>query len=180
VYPESINDAGEITGFYFFDGGYDGGVGGFMRSPDGTITTFNYPGGIVPLAINQGGTIAGWYAPPTGAFAPFVRQPTGVITRFRVPGTLSTLYMGINQAGFIAGSYSTMDIRSPLDPMATHGFMRTPQGAIASFDAPGGSNTVLTAINDLNVATGYSDSPTSPGGFLLVPAGPLFTGTPAH
>ena len=51
VYPESINDAGQITGFYLFGNG----VGGFVRTPDGAITVFNVGQGIVPLAINQGG-----------------------------------------------------------------------------------------------------------------------------
>ena len=170
VYPESINDAGEITGFYFFDGGFDGGIGGFVRTPGGVITTFDSSEGIAPLVINQGGTVAGWYASPSGAFAPFVRQPSGVIARFRVPGIFSTFSLGMNQAGFLAGSYTTRDIIGAHTPgMATHGFVRSPQGAIASFDVPGANNTLLTDINDSNVVIGYSDSTTNPGGFLLAP-----------
>jgi hypothetical protein len=166
VYPESINDAGQITGFYLTANG----VGGFIRSPAGGITVFDSNQGIVPLAINRGGAITGWYTSPSGALAPFVRQPAGIITLFRVPGTLLTQSVDINQAGVIAGSYTRMNRSSPAE-METHGFMRTPQGAVTSFDAPGASFTVLTALNDRNVAIGYSDGTGGVQGFLLVPGG---------
>jgi hypothetical protein len=175
VYPESINDAGQITGFYFFNGAYDGGVDGFVRSPDGTVTTFVSTEGIVPLAINQAGIVTGWYAPPTGSFAPFVRQAGGTITHFRVPGTLVSGEMSINAAGVIAGSYTTVNSANPEAPeTATHGFLRTPQGAITSFDAPGATDTRLTAINAANATIGYSQGLAGPEGFLLIPGG-LFT-----
>ena len=166
VYPESINDGGEITGFYLFDNG----IGGFVRSPEGSITLFDFSQGIVPLAINRGGTITGWYTSPVGNFMPFVRQTTGVITQFRVPGMLLTQNMDINQAGFTAGSYTTLNRNTPPD-MGTHGFIRTPQGAVGSFDAPGASLTMLTALNDNNVATGYAYGMAGAQGFLLIPGG---------
>ncbi len=166
VYPESINDAGQITGFYLSGSG----VGGFVRSPGGGVTVFDSNQGIVPLAINQGGTITGWYTSPGGDFVPFLRQSNGMITRFQVPGMLLTQVMDINQSGVIAGSYTTLNRGNPPD-MGTHGFMRTPQGAVGSFDVPGASVTLLTALNDRNVATGYSEGPAGIQGFLLVPGG---------
>jgi hypothetical protein len=172
AYPESINDAGQITGFYFFNGNYDGGIGGFVRASDGTVTTFVANAGIVPLAINQAGTITGWHAPPTGSFAPFVLQPGGGITHFSVPGVLVTGVISINAAGVIAGSYTTTDNANPQAPeTATHGFLRTPQGAVESFDAPGSTDTTFTAINTANVASGYSQGIAGPEGFLLTPGG---------
>jgi hypothetical protein len=172
VYPESINDAGQITGFYLFNGSYDGGVGGFVRQSDGTVSTFVSSGGIVPLAINQAGTTTGWYAPPTGSFAPFVYPSGGEITHFRVPGTLVSAVMNINAGGVIAGSYTTMDNTNPEAPETiTHGFLRTPEGAIASFDAPGARDTALTAINTANVTTGYCLGAGGPMGFVLTPGG---------
>jgi hypothetical protein len=172
VYPESINDAGQITGFYFFNGSYGGGVGGFVRATDGTITTLISNQGLVPLAINLGGTITGWYAVPAGSFSPFVYQPGGPITRFRLPGALSSLNMSINAAGVIAGSYTTVDNTNPEAPTtATHGFLRTPQGAITSFDAPGAVDTTLTAINTTNQTAGYSQGSAGTEGFILIPGG---------
>lgn len=172
VYPQSINDAGQITGFYLFNGDYDGGVGGFVRQSDGTVTTFVSSAGIVPLAINRAGTITGWYAPPTGSFAPFIYQPGGEITHFHVPGTVVSAVMSINAAGVIAGSYTTMDGANPEAPeTATHGFLRTPQGAIESFDATGATDTTLTAINTANVTIGYCLGAGGPLGFVLTPGG---------
>jgi uncharacterized membrane protein len=166
VYPESINDAGQITGFYLSGNG----VGGFVRLPDSTMTVFESSLGIVPLAINLVGTITGWYTSPSGDFVPFLRQSDGTITRFQVPGMLLTQAMDINQTGVIAGSYTTLNRNNPPD-MGTHGFMRTPQGAVGSFDVPGASLTLLTALNDRNVATGYSEGPAGVQGFLLIPGG---------
>jgi hypothetical protein len=175
AYPESINDAGQITGFYLLEGDYDGGIGGFVRQPAGTVTTFVSSGGIVPLAINQAGTVTGWYAPSTGPLAPFVRQAGGEVTHFRVPGMLVSGAMSMNAAGVIAGSYTTVDNADPEAPQtAKHGFLRTPEGAIASIDAPGTTDTMLTAINTGNVATGYCLGAGGPVGFLLNPGG-LFT-----
>jgi hypothetical protein len=170
VYPWSINDLGEVTGTYSYDGGDQ--VGGFVRSPGGMITTFTYSDGIVPLAINIAGTMTGWYGPPVGSFAGFVAGPNGTITPFSMPGTgaINTLYIGLNNAGFIAGSYTVVANGLPVQGAGEYmyGFVRTPQGLLSSFSVPGASNTTAVAINDSNVVTGWSDSTINPGGFIRV------------
>jgi predicted membrane protein len=160
VIPESINDAGEITGSYYYDRSTR--VGGFMRHPDGNITTFDYAEGIIPTAINQAGTIAGWYGGTT-SFQGFVRSAKGVITPFEFPGQVDTLYMSINRAGFIAGSYIT--------PSGTteNGFLRSPDGAITTVNPPGSRVTSVVDINDLGVITGVYSGNTGGGVFLRIP-----------
>jgi len=170
VYPWSINDLGEVTGTYSYDSGDQ--VGGFVRSPGGMITTFTYSDGIVPLAINIAGTTTGWYGPPVGNFAGFVAGSNGAITPFSIPGTgaIDTLYIGLNNAGFIAGSYTVVANGLPVQGAGEYmyGFVRTHQGLISSFSVPGASNTTAVAINDSNVVTGWSDSTLYPGGFIRV------------
>jgi hypothetical protein len=171
VYPWSINDLGEVTGTYSYDSGDQ--VGGFVRSPGGIVTTFTYSAGIVPLAINLAGTTTGWYGPPVGNFAGFVGGPNGTITPFSMPGTgaIDTLSMGLNNAGFIAGSYTVAVSGSPVPGPGEYmyGFVRSPQGVISSFGVPGASSTTAVAINDSNVVTGWSDSTIDPGGFVRIP-----------
>jgi hypothetical protein len=171
VYPWSINDLGEITGTYSYDGGDQ--VGGFVRSPGGMVSTFTYSDGIVPLAINTAGMTTGWYGPPVGNFAGFVAAPNGTITPFSMPGTgaINTLSMGLNNAGFIAGSYTVVISGSPVPGPGEYmyGFVRSPQGVISSFGVPGASSTTAVAINDSNVVTGWSDSTIDPGGFIRIP-----------
>jgi hypothetical protein len=171
VFPWGISDLGEVTGVYYYDG--DTQVGGFVRSPGGMITTFKYATGIVPLAINRAGTIIGWYAPPVGAYQGFVRRLDGTIVPFSMPGmgTLYTLFMGLNEEGFITGSYTTIATGSsgPLPEETMYGFIRSPQGAVSGFAVPGADSTTSVAINDFNVVTGWSDSETNPGGFLRIP-----------
>jgi hypothetical protein len=62
-YPSAINGEGEITGLYISNTVQNGG---FLRSRDGHITTFEFAAGIQPLTINDSGTIAGEYNSPTG------------------------------------------------------------------------------------------------------------------
>jgi hypothetical protein len=171
VYPWSINDLGEVTGTYSYDSGDQ--VGGFVRSPGGMITTFTYSDGIVPLAINTAGTTTGWYGPPVGNFAGFVAGPNETITPFSMPGTgaIDTLYIGLNNAGFITGSYTVVVSGSPVQGPGEYmyGFVRTPRGVVSSFGIPGASSTTAVAINNSNVVTGWSDSTLTPGGFIRVP-----------
>jgi len=168
VYPWGINDLGEVTGDYFYDGNTQ--VGGFVRSPGGIITTFNYAAGIVPLAINRAGTIIGWYGPPVGALQGFVRRPDGTIVPFRMPGMgmLYTLFMGINEGGFIAGSYTAL-VKGPPSQGSEEemfGFIRSPEGVISSFLVPGSTDTTVVAINNFNVVVGLSDNM---GPFIRIP-----------
>jgi hypothetical protein len=171
VYPFGINDLGEVTGVYYFDG--DTQVGGFVRSPGGTITTFTYAAGIVPLAINRAGTIIGWYDPRVGAPQGFGRRPDGTIVPFNMPamGTLSTQFMGLNERGFITGSYMTIATGPPgLGPEEQmYGFIQSPQGVVSGFEVPGANSTTSVAINNFNAITGSSDSEKNPGAFLRIP-----------
>ena len=171
MFPWSINDLGEVTGNYYYDN--DTQVGGFVRSPGGMITTFAYSDGVVPLAINLAGTTTGWYGPPVGNFAGFVRQPDGTITPFSLPqtGAIDTLYLGLNDAGFVTGSFTILESGSPFQGPGEYmyGFVRSPQGVLSTFGVPGASTTTAVAINNFNVVTGWSDSTTNPGAFIRIP-----------
>jgi hypothetical protein len=169
---DCINADGAITGVYLDANSV---AHGFLRAPDGTITTFDAPGagtgppdpatgllqGTGGLGINQKGAIVGGYTDANYMNHGFLRAPDGSFTTFDVPGagtgsTQGTLYSGfagINAEGEITGAY--VDAKN-----VSHGFVRAPDGAITTFDAPGAGTgvnqgTSPLGINSKGAITGY-------------------------
>jgi hypothetical protein len=165
VNPQSINASGEIAGEYLYES--DSQLGGFVRSVDGEIKTFDYEEGIVPSGINNSGTLAGWYA--TTAFHGFTRSSQGQLTTFDPPGTIVTQNISINRRGEVTGSYSATSSVAGSRPL-NHGFLRTGSGSIFSFDPPGSTGTTPTGINDFGIVTGwYLNSTGQAMGFFGLP-----------
>jgi len=108
--PKSINASGAIAGCYIIDGSY--AQHGFLRAPDGTLTTFDAPGastapyqGTGAVSINTSGAIAGYYIDGSNVQHGFLRAPDGTFTTLDAPGAPSTEPKSINQSGAIAGNY---------------------------------------------------------------------------
>jgi hypothetical protein len=162
---------------------------GFLRVPNGTITTFDAPGagtgpfqGTFPFNINPAGTIAGDYTDASGVAHGFVRAPGGIITTFDAPGagtgagqgTFTATEEGLNPAGALAGLI--IDGSNVL-----HGFMRAPNGTITTFDAPGagtgpGQGTDTAGITAARAIAGYYiDGSNVYHGFLRAPDGTITT-----
>ena len=135
------NDLGLIVGYYT-----DTNIvpHGFLRTPDGRITSFEAPGaglghgldlGTLAYAINDLGVIAGQFEDSSDVFHGFVRFPNGSFTTFDAPGagtgaSQGTVAWDINPEGATAGIY--IDGNN-----VTHGFVRSGHGEITSFDPPG-------------------------------------------
>ena len=96
----------------------------------------------------------------------------GTFITFDVPGVVTGPYRGtspsgINWVGTVTGSYP--------DANGTHGFVRTWNGNITSFDVPGASGTYPVAINPWGTITGgYCDNSGCPG-FVRTPDGRITT-----
>ena len=100
----------------------------------------------------------------------FVRFPGGSINSFVLPGEPDSLYMGINEAGFIFGNDLV------LGPVIGSGrvadrqvYLRSPNGTMTSFGFPGSLYTMATSMNDSNVITGATDQGRDSFGFLRIP-----------
>jgi hypothetical protein len=138
-----INDLGVITGQYV-DGNTVGH--GFVRTPDGKITTFDPLGsaGTFPENINNFGVIAGIFYDANGVGHGFVRAADGHITTFDPPhsftgpSSFGTYNAFINDLGVIAGSY--FDATT----YVVYGFIRSPDGQFIEFAAPD-AGTVVTS-----------------------------------
>jgi hypothetical protein len=163
TFPRAINAAGAVVGNYLDD---NDGNHGFLRDPSGTITTIDDPEsrGPNPWSINGKGTMVGVFS-RLGPLNAFIRSSDGVFTLFGVPanGTINT-NTEINAVGIVSGEYQ--DASSVF-----HGFVRTANGTVTTFDPPGSENTFSAGINDFGViAGGYSIGNTSTA-FLRVPTG---------
>jgi uncharacterized membrane protein len=100
-----INDAGTVAGS-FVDGQHSVA---FVRTSDGTITTFLGPNGATDAhayAINNSGTIAGTFTDSTGTHG-FLRAVDGTFTSFdAVKGAVYTEIRAMNDKGAIAGVFT--------------------------------------------------------------------------
>lgn len=153
-----INLEGTITGSVTDNGN---GTHGFVRSPEGRFTDFDAPGAdpvvgcTCPNSINDLGVIAGNTIDTGSVSHGFIRTPDGLFITFddsQAPaGTganQGTTPAAITDFGVIAGNYVDGNNLS-------HGFVRTPDGNIATFDAPGASQgTYVGNINNFGAIAG--------------------------
>ncbi len=169
AYAVAINDAGQVAGYY--DEAGTPGTHGFVRDPGRGIATFDYPGARYTLvaAINGRGQVAGtaW-----GTVRHAFVYERGALATVDLPGAVArwTVVSGINDAGQIVGRYGDAAGR-------THGFVRDPDGRVATVDVPaslspaGVIETVVTAVNAAGQVAGwYVDGAFRVHGFTASPA----------
>ncbi len=150
--PQSINDAGEITGYYKDSTSV---LHGFVRHKNGAFDTFEAPGaskkatlGTFPQSINNEGEVAGYYfTDPNGVRHGFVRSGDGTTVRFDPAGSKGTVARQNNSQGEFTGNYVSYD--------RVHGFLARKDRRIVTFDPPGSANTAPESINSIGEITGY-------------------------
>ena len=165
-----INDEGVVAGLWF---AADGSEIGFIRSPDGHITTpivdpNDNTGVTVLRAINDEGVIAGFYgANVSNGFL----LTDGKFRTVDFPGAASTALRGINNLGDVSGAYSDLNADE-------FGFIIPRRGPPISFKLPDPAATGIVAggINDLRQVVGYyTDATSTLVGFLRQPSGQIVT-----
>jgi hypothetical protein len=129
------------------------------------------------VLLNNFGAVTGYYLDANNVFHGFVRSPEGKFTTFDAPGADTTagdfngtLPNAINDAGAITGVY--YDVNS-----VGHGFVRSPEGAFATFDAPGAnglSNPIALNLEGAVVGYYFNQNDTF-GAFLRRPDGTFVT-----
>jgi len=186
---QSINDWGEITGYY-----YDatGPAHGFLRSPWGTFTTFDVPGaanGSVPIFLNLEGAVVGYSLDANLLFHAFLRRPDGTFAVFVGPGSCTSgIPAGcfgseatyVDLVGRSVGNFQDNSVN-----FVSHGLIRSPGGKLTTFDAPGagtGSNQGTgcpgcnLGVNFWGAIAGtYTDANYVFHGFLRSPEGKFTT-----
>src|SRR5262249_31773608 len=107
TYVASINSSNSIDGLYIDEKG----AHGFVRTPDGVITSFDVvknPVGFSVGTINDQGALTGSF--DNGKFHSYVRRPDGEILKFDVPGAGTGAGQGTdsranNSSGAVTGLY---------------------------------------------------------------------------
>lgn len=194
TYPVSpVNIEGAVAGLYSDSNSL---YHAFVRNPDGTFVTLSFPGacdtsvsagcnGASASGINDPGTVAGAYRDNSGnnVARAYLRARDGTLTTFEAPGAGDGYFEGTG------GSYAWFGVTVGLNNLGAtaatlednnnvfHGYIRSPQGTIVTFDAPGASlapgsfaGTVPDCINDLGVVSGfYIDANYVSHGFLRIP-----------
>jgi hypothetical protein len=153
TYPMSINNSMAVAGYYYASFTV---TRGFLRDPDGAITTFDVPGGFwtEPESINAAGEITGFYEVVSGIPQGFVRYPNGHMVTFDPPGFRlnppQAQPVSVNDFGVIAGNY-------PFPLVATDGFTRSAAGEFTSFGFGDGADyaTTVTGLNASGTTVGF-------------------------
>jgi len=144
--PSTINDNGEVAGFYFDS---SNGVHGFIRSRQGEFTTVDDPnannGTYIALeqGLNARGAVAGWYNVGFVSYG-FVREPNGKsITIEPLVSSPFTLVGGINAGGAVTGYFVT-------STGSTSGYLQKPNGQTTFFNVSGPEGALGTPAFTLN------------------------------
>jgi uncharacterized membrane protein len=154
--PAGINDFDEIAGNYIFHG-----ITAFTRSRAGVFTNIPIPNGSVATAINDSGSVVGFYGGGgNDVFTGFVAHPDGYWEEIGIPGNSAcanqTIPDAINAAGTIAGFYTMSYYYEPgCNPESTGGFVMSPGGELILFQPPG----QIPELHDLAVASSFLSSP---------------------
>ena len=131
--------------------------------PGSAIKPSDVSVGTVPEAINQRGTVTGWYYDASGDQHGFLLDRNGKMTTFDFPGSEVTHAETIDPIGVIAGLYGDAS-------GVVHGFLQNRAGALTTFDPPGSLGTFPFAINSAGEITGtYNASDGGAHGFLRHP-----------
>lgn len=166
----SINDLGELSGFYCSDAACDTSATfhSFVRNRSGAFTSFDPPGatGSETSTVSLLGVVAGSY--DTAPEPTCTTQCDGYLlahgnyTTITYPGSSFTFAGGANVWNTVVGIY--------VDSAGNgHGYIWS-AGSYTSFDYAGASFTEATGINALGVIVGlFTDSAGNTHGFIRTP-----------
>jgi hypothetical protein len=114
------------------------------------FTLFKIPNyDTVPNRIDRYGNVVGQAYNSSGSIIGFIRSPHGGIIQYSAPNSSSTELADRNSKAVLLGTFQ--DTTSSHN---SHGFTLS-FNTFTQIDYPGGSNTVLTGINDSGTIVGY-------------------------
>jgi probable HAF family extracellular repeat protein len=183
--PLAINHSGTVSGVYFDRNGMSHG---FVRFPDGNITSFDPAGSVNTIGITPGvtpaGETAGGYVTADSVSHGFVRDPNGAITSFDAPGAATI----VGPDNLFAGTIPNMMTDAGVIPgesidnnHVSHGFVRFSDGTFVTFDVAGAGTgstqgTFAGATNLAGTTAGiFADANGGNHGFVRSPRGKITT-----
>jgi uncharacterized membrane protein len=162
-----INDRGQVAGTYLAAplGGPPGAARGFVRQPNGRITTLDI-GAVTD--INNRGQVVGQKLDAAGRAIGFLRDPDGKMTIIDLPGRAEVgEVLALNDRGQVVGLWEDRAETPTVEPGTHHGFLLD-RGRLTRFDVPGSLATGALGINNAGQVTGaYDDASGRHHGFVL-------------
>src|ERR1051325_2676131 len=153
TFPMAINSKGAVTGSYYHDGADACGtflIRGFIRAPDGNMTTFDFQNEVSPSSINSHGVVAGSVSDDRCVPEGFVRGSNGTYQTFEFPGSTNTVNVfDMNEHGTSVGFYWEATWDNP------HGFQRTRNGTMTMIEPDGAYSSQASGINYNGQITGW-------------------------
>lgn len=163
-----VNDRGVAVGFYTDARGLDHAYTYDIATKRFGAITVPGASGVVAAAINNAGTVAGFFTGQAGRTEGFVLAPGGQLSVLRFPRATATRATGINDAGEVVGYYQLGQAVA-----GTRGFTWTSAGGFATVNGPGGAvSTAISGVNDAGDLVGYyTDRAGHTDGLLATPDG---------
>jgi len=160
-----VNDHDVAVGFYTDADGLDHGYTYDIATRRFGAIAVPGASSVVAAAINNAGSVAGFFTGPAGLTEGFVLAPGGRLSVLQFPHATATRATGINDAGEVVGDYQA----GP----GTRGFTWTSAQGFAAVDGPGGAvSTAITGVNDAGDLVGYyTDRAGRTDGLLATPDG---------
>lgn len=157
LFSAGINDSGAVVGAYIRPNFGEFPVySGFLRTPDGTVTSFDAPiganviyEGTSAAALNNTGQVVGYGRYQSNRYA-FTRDLQGGMTTFSGGNEFVTLPFGINDAGEIVGVY----LDSASTGLEFRSFFRDANGAVTPISEPGPLQPLVNDINNIGQMVG--------------------------
>lgn len=185
--PVSINTAGYITGHYEVPSSVFAFFPeiplGFIRSPNGQITTFGNPASPVssssfwaqPVGITAGGEIAGNYLSADLKSVAFIRSAAGALQSFVLGNADSTVVTALNANGSVIG-YHSGGSQNPARGFLWYGGSTPPSpfGGYIDITFPASTGTFPSAINAYETIVGTYTASGATYDFVRSPDG-VFT-----
>jgi hypothetical protein len=141
-----VNDDDVAVGFYADAKGSDRGYTYDIATRTFAAVTVTGASSVVAAAINDSGSVAGFFSTSAGATEGFVRPASGPVSVLDFPGATTTRALGVSNSGEVVGEYQLGSGRRA----RSHGFTWTQRHGFTTVDGPDGA--VDTTINGVNNA----------------------------
>ena len=159
-----VNDHKIAVGFYVNKAGNSRAYEFNIRT--GRFTRAHVPGSTstVASAINNKGSVAGFFTDSHGVTRGFFLRHTGRLFILTAPGASMTTPFGVSKSGEVVGAFATSG-------GASHGFTWTRQHGFRTVDDPHGiGTTTINGVNKFGVLVGfYTDAAGNTDGMIAVP-----------
>lgn len=170
-----VNDSNVAVGFYTNGQGVNRGyeynikTSRFSRVLLHGLRNLSPSVSLTATAINNSGSVAGFYTISGGTTFGFLRTASGHVTKLAVAGASMTQPFGVNDLGEVVGAYTVGAGSSAV----THGFTWTRAHGFSTVDDPHGiGTTLINGVNDRGDLVGfYTATGGNTDGMLAVPSG---------